>query len=94
MTKLIVYLAFCICCQRAANQQAQGAAMASISVAKVLTDCIVEKFWNNGQLIATMQVEQSTITNCGTMEDGRPSPISFQEKSPLQFMINTLNLIK
>ncbi|VDN84339.1 unnamed protein product [Brugia pahangi] len=71
MTKLVVYLAFIIFCNRQQNQQGMGAVVAPISIADVITGYKAEILWDDDLLIATTQVEESTMMNCDTMEDGR-----------------------
>ncbi|KAK6107227.1 hypothetical protein QQG55_27360 [Brugia pahangi] len=87
MAKLLVYIAFIIYCQ-AANQ---GAARQAVAAAEISTDYKVDKLWDDGILIQTTQVEESTLLNCDRMEDGR---VSILEEKPLLFVRNTLNLIK
>nr|CDP97136.1 Bm13489 [Brugia malayi] len=48
-----------------------GAVVAPISIADVITDYKAEKLWDDDLLIATTQIEESTLMNCDTMEDGR-----------------------
>nr|CDP97139.1 Bm13490 [Brugia malayi] len=71
MAKLIVYLAFIIYCGRAANQQQNAQGMRIGIVADVITDYKAEKLCDDELLMATKQVEESIMTNCDTMKDGR-----------------------
>ncbi|VDM15418.1 unnamed protein product [Wuchereria bancrofti] len=91
MAKLIVYLAFIIYCgnqrQNAAGMGVNGAAVA----AEVVTDYKADKLWDNDLLMETTQIEESTLTNCDTMEDGK---LFILAEKPLLLMTNTLNLIK
>uniref|UniRef100_A0AAF5Q5Q1 Uncharacterized protein n=1 Tax=Wuchereria bancrofti TaxID=6293 RepID=A0AAF5Q5Q1_WUCBA len=90
MSKLIAYLAFIIYCgNRAQNAGAQvgGAKVAT----EVVTDYKADKLWDNDLLMETIQVEESTLTNCDTMEDGK---LFILAEKPLLLMTNTLNLIK
>ncbi|VDM10264.1 unnamed protein product [Wuchereria bancrofti] len=59
--------------------------------AEINTDYKIDELWNDGSLIQTTQVEESTLLNCGRMEDGI---VSILEEKPLLFVRNTLNLIK
>ncbi|KAK6107274.1 hypothetical protein QQG55_27580 [Brugia pahangi] len=87
MAKLLVYIAFIIYCQ--AGNQAQP--RVGGAGAEIITDYKVDKLWDDGSLIQTTQVEESTLLNCDRMEDGR---VSILEEKPLLFVRNTLNLIK
>ncbi|VIO96956.1 Uncharacterized protein BM_BM10170 [Brugia malayi] len=89
MAKLIVYLAFVICCggMRLQNMEAMAAGI----VADVITDYKAENLWDDDLLMATKQVEESTLTNCDTMKDGR---LFVLEEKPLLLMTNTVNLMK
>ncbi|EJD73557.1 hypothetical protein LOAG_19026, partial [Loa loa] len=49
-----------------------------------------DKLWDNDQLIGTVQLE-STVTNCGTSEDGRLPALG---ENPMPFVRNILELIK
>ncbi|KAK6107150.1 hypothetical protein QQG55_27035 [Brugia pahangi] len=86
MTKLVVYLAFIIFCNRQQNQQGMGAVVAPISIADVITGYKAEILWDDDLLIATTQVEESTMMNCDTMEDGR---LFVLEEKPLLLMTLT-----
>ncbi|VDN84241.1 unnamed protein product [Brugia pahangi] len=90
MAKLIVCLAFVICCGQnmiqLQNMQAMAAGIAPISVADIITDYKAEKLWDDDLLMATTQVEESTLTNCGTMENGG---LFILEEKPLLLMANT-----
>uniref|UniRef100_A0AAF5Q6W5 Uncharacterized protein n=1 Tax=Wuchereria bancrofti TaxID=6293 RepID=A0AAF5Q6W5_WUCBA len=89
MAKLLVHLAFIIYCGgQAANQ---NAAMQAGNGAEINTDYKIDELWNDGSLIQTTQVEESTLLNCGRMENGR---VSILEEKALLFVRNTLNLIK
>ncbi|VIO97042.1 Uncharacterized protein BM_BM16 [Brugia malayi] len=87
MAKLLVYIAFIIYCSGQANQAGRGNA----ADGEIITDYKVDKLWDDGSLIQTTQVEESTLLNCDRMEDGR---VSILEEKPLLFVRNTLNLIK
>ncbi|VDN92471.1 unnamed protein product [Brugia pahangi] len=54
MAKLIVYLAFIICC----NRQQNGAAVQGGVVADVITDYKTDKLWADGLLMKATQVEE------------------------------------
>uniref|UniRef100_A0AAF5Q724 Uncharacterized protein n=1 Tax=Wuchereria bancrofti TaxID=6293 RepID=A0AAF5Q724_WUCBA len=84
MAKLTVYLAFIIYC---AGMRAVGAGLA----AEIVTDYKADKLWDNDLVMETTQVEESTLTNCDTMEDGR---LFILEEKPLLLMTNTVNLMK
>ncbi|VDM15527.1 unnamed protein product [Wuchereria bancrofti] len=88
MAKLIVYLAFIIYCgaMGAGQMRAMGAGL----VADIITDYKADKLWDDDLLMETTQVEESTLTNCDTIEDGK----LFLAERPLLLMTNTLNLIK
>ncbi|VIO96953.1 Uncharacterized protein BM_BM10173 [Brugia malayi] len=87
MAKLIVYLAFIICC----NRQQNGAVVQGGVVADVITDYKADKLWADDLLMKTIQVEESTLTNCDKMENGR---LFVMEEKPLLLMTNTVNLMK
>ncbi|VDN83399.1 unnamed protein product [Brugia pahangi] len=93
MAKLIVCLAFVICCggMQLQNMQAMAAGIAPISVADAITDYKTDKMWDDDLLMATTQVEESTLTNCGTMENGG---LFILKEKPLLLMANTVNLMK
>ncbi|VDN84338.1 unnamed protein product [Brugia pahangi] len=59
--------------------------------AQAVTDYKAEKLWDDELLMATTQVEESTMMNCDTMEDGR---LFVLEGKPLLLITNTANLIK
>ncbi|VDN86633.1 unnamed protein product [Brugia pahangi] len=85
MSKLIVYLAFIIYCGRAANQRNRMAA------ADLIIDHKADKLWDDGIIMETKQVEESTLMNYDTMEDGR---LFILDEKSLLLMANTVNLIK
>ncbi|KAK6107138.1 hypothetical protein QQG55_26980 [Brugia pahangi] len=87
MAKLIVYLAFIICC----NRQQNGAVVPGGVVADVITDYKTDKLWADGLLMKATQVEESTLTNCDTMENGG---LFILEEKPLLLITNTANLMK
>ncbi|KAK6107151.1 hypothetical protein QQG55_27040 [Brugia pahangi] len=89
MAKLIVCLAFVICCGGMQLQNMQ--AMAAGIVADAITDYKTDKMWDDDLLMATTQVEESTLTNCDTMENGG---LFILEEKPLLLMANTVNLMK
>nr|CDP97138.1 Bm10171 [Brugia malayi] len=91
MSKLIVFLAFIICCNRQQNAQAGARAAAAGAAAEVVTNYRADKLWDDDLLMETMQVEESTLTNCDTMKDGR---LFILEEKPLLLMTNTVNLMK
>uniref|UniRef100_A0AAF5RY72 Uncharacterized protein n=1 Tax=Wuchereria bancrofti TaxID=6293 RepID=A0AAF5RY72_WUCBA len=85
MTKLLVHLAFIIYCGgQAANQNA------AMQAAEITTGYKIDKLWDDDSLIQTTQMEESTLLNCGRMENGR---VSILEEKALLFVRNTLNLI-
>uniref|UniRef100_A0AAF5Q747 Lipoprotein n=1 Tax=Wuchereria bancrofti TaxID=6293 RepID=A0AAF5Q747_WUCBA len=65
--------------------------LASISAAEVVTDYKADKLWDNNLLMETTQIQESTLTNCDTMENGR---LFILAEKPLLLTTNTLNLIK
>ncbi|KAK6107143.1 hypothetical protein QQG55_27000 [Brugia pahangi] len=91
MAKLIVCLAFVICCGQNMIQLQNMQAMAAGIVADIITDYKAEKLWDDDLLMATTQVEESTLTNCDTMENGG---LFILEEKPLLLMANTVNLMK
>ncbi|KAK6107140.1 hypothetical protein QQG55_26990 [Brugia pahangi] len=100
MSKLIVYLVFIIYCAnqaqnaggRAGGQAGPaGAAGAAGVAAEVVTNYRADKLWDDDLLMETTQVEESTLTNCDTMKDGR---LFILDEKPLLLMINSVNLIK
>uniref|UniRef100_A0AAF5Q762 Uncharacterized protein n=1 Tax=Wuchereria bancrofti TaxID=6293 RepID=A0AAF5Q762_WUCBA len=89
MTKLLVHLAFIIYCGgQAANQ---NAAMQAGNGAEINTEYKIDELWDDCSLIQTTQVEESVLSNCDRMENGR---VSILEEKPLLFVRNTLSLIK
>ncbi|VIO96952.1 Uncharacterized protein BM_BM10174 [Brugia malayi] len=88
MARLIVYLAFIIFC---ANRQQNAAVGPGGVAAEVVTNYRADKLWDDDLLMETMQVEESTLTNCDTMKDGR---LFVLEEKPLLLMTNTVNLMK
>ncbi|VDM15551.1 unnamed protein product [Wuchereria bancrofti] len=54
MSKLIVFLAFIICCNRQRNAAVAPGAVA----AEVVTDYKADKLWDNDLLMETIQVEE------------------------------------
>uniref|UniRef100_A0AAF5Q701 Uncharacterized protein n=1 Tax=Wuchereria bancrofti TaxID=6293 RepID=A0AAF5Q701_WUCBA len=89
MAKLIVYLAFIIYC--GGNQRQNMQAMGTGVVADIITDYKADKLWDDDLLMETTQVEELTLTNCDTMEDGR---LFILEEKSLLLMTNTVNLMK
>ncbi|EJD73409.1 hypothetical protein LOAG_19168, partial [Loa loa] len=65
--------------------------VALISAAEIITDYKADELWEDGRLIATTNVKESMLMNCGAAEYGRS--FIFEEK-PFLFMENSLNLIK
>uniref|UniRef100_A0A1I7VB97 Lipocalin-like domain-containing protein n=1 Tax=Loa loa TaxID=7209 RepID=A0A1I7VB97_LOALO len=59
MAKLIVYLAFFICCQAAGQNAAGGGGVGG--AAEVITDYKADKLWEDGRLIVTTKVEECTF---------------------------------
>ncbi|VIO96960.1 Uncharacterized protein BM_BM10168 [Brugia malayi] len=91
MAKLIVYLAFIIYCGGNMMQLQNMQAMAAGIVADVITDYKADKLWDDYLLMETTQVEESTLTNCDTMENGR---LFILKEKPLLLMADTVNLVK
>ncbi|EFO13085.2 hypothetical protein LOAG_15445 [Loa loa] len=91
MAKLIVYLAFFICCQAAGQNAAGGGGVGGAAVAEVITDYKADKLWEDGRLIVTTKVEESMLMNYGIVEDGRSFIL---EDKPFLFVGNSLDLIK
>ncbi|KAK6107147.1 hypothetical protein QQG55_27020 [Brugia pahangi] len=91
MAKLIVYLAFVICCGGNMMQLQNMQAMAAGIVADAITDYKTDKMWDDDLLMATTQVEELTLTNYDTMENG--GLFILKEKS-LLLMTNTVSLMK
>ncbi|KAK6107139.1 hypothetical protein QQG55_26985 [Brugia pahangi] len=88
MARLIVYLAFIIVC---ANRQQNAAVAPGGAAAEVVTNYRADKLWDDDLLMETTQVEESTLTNCDTMEHGG---LFILEEKPLLLMANTVNLMK
>ncbi|VIO96959.1 Uncharacterized protein BM_BM13488 [Brugia malayi] len=88
MSKLIVYLSFIVYCGNQ-QQNRQGMRVAPVA-ADVITDYKLDKLWDDELLMEITQVEESTLTNCDTMENGR---LFILEEKPLLLMTNTVNLI-
>ncbi|VDN95700.1 unnamed protein product [Brugia pahangi] len=87
MSKLIVYLVFIIYC---ANQGGGGGGAGARGVAaEIITDYKADKLWDNDLLMETTQVEEATLTNCDTMENGG---LFILKEKPLLLMANTVNL--
>uniref|UniRef100_A0A1I7VB89 Lipocalin-like domain-containing protein n=1 Tax=Loa loa TaxID=7209 RepID=A0A1I7VB89_LOALO len=61
MAKLIVYLAFFICCQAAGQNAAGPGGVNGAAVAEVITDYKADKLWEDGRLIVTTKVEECTF---------------------------------
>ncbi|EJD73544.1 hypothetical protein LOAG_19039 [Loa loa] len=91
MAKLIVYIAFFICCQAPNARQAGQRQNGEVRAAEIITDYKADELWEDGRLIATTKVNKSTLMNYGTMEDGRSFIL---EEKPFLFMENSFNLIK
>ncbi|KAK6107141.1 hypothetical protein QQG55_26990 [Brugia pahangi] len=95
MSKLIVYLVFIIYCanqaQNAGGRAGGQAGPAGAAAAEVVTNYRADKLWDDDLLMETTQVEESTLTNCDTMKDGR---LFILDEKPLLLMINSVNLIK
>ncbi|EJD73585.1 hypothetical protein LOAG_18998 [Loa loa] len=94
MAKLIVHIAFFIYCQAAAPAARRGAGGQAGDqgvAAEVITDYKADELWEDGRLIVTTKVNESTLMNYGTMEDGRSFIL---EEKPFLFMENSFNLIK
>ncbi|VDN85647.1 unnamed protein product [Brugia pahangi] len=88
MTKLVVCLAFIIFC----GNQGQNARRAAGGVgAKTVTDYKADKLWDDDLLMETTQVQESIMTDCDTMEDGR---LFILEEKPLLLITNSVNLMK
>ncbi|VDM12952.1 unnamed protein product [Wuchereria bancrofti] len=85
MTKLLVYLAFITYCGGQVANQYYGL------TAEIITGYKIDKLWDDDSLIQTTQMEESTLLNCGRMENGR---VSILEEKALLFVRNTLSLIK
>ncbi|VDN85483.1 unnamed protein product [Brugia pahangi] len=91
MSKLIVFLAFIIYCNRQPNARAGGAAAGGGAAAEIITDYKADKLWDDDLLMETTQVEEATMTNCDTMEHGG---LFILEEKTLLLMTNTINLMK
>ncbi|EJD73787.1 hypothetical protein LOAG_18811 [Loa loa] len=85
MARLVVYFVLVICC--GAMMLAPG--QVNPGVMAIVMHGEADKLWDNDQLIETMQLK-STLTNYGTIEDGR---LPVLEKNPMFFVRNTLKLI-
>ncbi|KAK6107142.1 hypothetical protein QQG55_26995 [Brugia pahangi] len=92
MSKLIVYLVFIIYCANQGGGGGAGARGGARGVAaEVVTNYRADKLWDDDLLMETTQVEESTLTNCDTMEHGG---LFILEEKPLLLMANTVNLMK
>ncbi|KAK6107149.1 hypothetical protein QQG55_27030 [Brugia pahangi] len=88
MSKLIACLALIIYC---GNQQQNAMRARGAVAAQAVTDYKAEKLWDDELLMAKTQIEESTMMNCDTMEDGR---LFVLEEKPLLLITNTANLMK
>ncbi|KAK6107144.1 hypothetical protein QQG55_27005 [Brugia pahangi] len=88
MTKLVVYLAFIIFCGNQ-GQNVRRAAAGGVG-AKIVTDYKADKLWDDDLLMETTQVQESIMTNCDTMKDGR---LFILDEKPLLLITNSVNLM-
>nr|CDP97140.1 Bm10172 [Brugia malayi] len=96
MSKWILYIVFIIYCANQAQNAGGGGggggpAGAAGAAAEVVTNYRADKLWDDDLLMETMQVEESTLTNCDTMENGR---LFILKEKPLLLMADTVNLMK
>uniref|UniRef100_A0A8R1TRM9 Uncharacterized protein n=1 Tax=Onchocerca volvulus TaxID=6282 RepID=A0A8R1TRM9_ONCVO len=86
MKRLIVYLAFIICCG-----PSQGGEKKEADAVEVIATVNTFNLWDDDQLIMTTHEEKSTLENCGAMWNGELPALN---KNMMPFVRNTLDLIK
>ncbi|EFO17992.1 hypothetical protein LOAG_10508 [Loa loa] len=88
MAKVTAYIAFCIYCGMNMNHVVRAG---QVTKGAIITDDAADKLWDDGQSIGAIQLEETTVTNCDMMEDGR---LFVLEWNPMLFVRNALDIIK
>ncbi|KAM3717849.1 putative yippee-like protein [Dirofilaria immitis] len=100
MTKLMVYIAFIICCgpqngkkyePKHDGQTHEQGHIILVADAVVIEDNKSYKPYDDSELTVTSQIEQSTMMNCDRIRNERLPAL---EKNPMLFIRNTFDLIK